>query len=164
MRPVLFFIFLSYGFFFLIYLKSVSFFLEICYLFVMRFNFMSRFFVIFLFSLVFLSCASSPKEIPEELTAQELIQRGQDAFERKNYKTALRYYNAVTERYADSPPVYVEATYEIGHVFMKQKKYDKAETIFKDLLDLYEKAQPGTLPGAYRKLATLSLDKIPKKN
>ncbi|WP_407426907.1 tetratricopeptide repeat protein [Treponema sp.] len=115
------------------------------------------------FTALLSSCTSTPKEIPEDLTAQELIQKGQAAFENGKYKESLRYYNAVTERYADSPAVYVEATYEIGHVFMKQKKYEQAEEVLTSLIELYQKAQPGTLPGAYQKLSQLELDKIAEK-
>lgn len=108
------------------------------------------------------SCASTPKEIPMELTAQELIQKGQDEFESKDYKNALRYYNAVTERYSDSLPVYVEASYEIGHIYMKQKKYEQAKVIFDEILDIYSKTAPGDVPGAYEKLSKLELAKIPE--
>lgn len=110
----------------------------------------------------FASCASSPKEIPMELTAQELIQKGQDEFDSKNYKAALRYYNAVTERYSDSLPVYVEASYEIGHIYIKQKKYEQAKAIFEEIIELYSKTSPGDAPGAYEKLAKLGLAKIPE--
>ena len=111
----------------------------------------------------FTSCSSIPKEIPEDLTAQELIQKGQNEFENGRYKASFCYYNAVTERFMDNPAVYAEATYEIGHLFMKQKKYDKAETVFRNLLDLYASAQPGTLPGSYRKLSELEMEKIQAK-
>lgn len=116
-------------------------------------------------SLAFLaSCASNQAEIPAELTAQELIQKGQDRFESKDYKNALRYYNAVTERYADSLPVYVEASYEIGHIYMKQKKYEQASAVFNEIIDLYSKTSPGEVPGAYEKLSKLELAKIPQAN
>lgn len=108
------------------------------------------------------SCASTQVEIPEELTAQELIQKGQDRFESKDYKNALRYYNAVTERYADSLPVYVEASYEIGHIYMKQKKYEQASAVFNEIIGLYSKTSPGEVPGAYEKLSKLELAKIPQ--
>ncbi len=117
-------------------------------------------FIIALCSAIFTACSSTPTEIPQELTAQELIQKGQAEFENGRYKSSLRYYNAVTERYADVPAVYLEATYEIGHLFMRQKKYDKAEPIFQEIIQVYENAQPGSLPGSYRKLAQLELDKI----
>ena len=121
------------------------------------------FFTIALFGALFASCSSTPKEIPSDLTAQELIQKGQSEFENGRYKASLKYYSAVTERFIDNPAVYAEATYEIGHLFMKQKKYDKAETVFQNLLDLYASAQPGLMPGSYRKLAELEMEKIQAK-
>lgn len=121
------------------------------------------FFTIALFAALFASCSSTPKEIPSNLTAQELIQKGQSEFENGRYKASLKYYSAVTERFIDNPAVYAEATYEIGHLFMKQKKYDKAETVFQNLLDLYASSQPGLMPGSYRKLAELEMEKIQAK-
>ncbi len=119
--------------------------------------------IIALFAAIFASCSSVPKEIPEDLTAQELIQKGQTEFEKGHYTASLMYYNAVTERFADTPAVYLEASYEIGHLYMKQKKYDKAEVILQEILDVYANAQPGALPGAYNKLAQLEMDKIKEK-
>ena len=124
---------------------------------------LKSFFITALLMAFFTSCSSIPKEIPEDLTAQELIQKGQNEFENGRYKASFCYYNAVTERFMDNPAVYAEATYEIGHLFMKQKKYDKAETVFRNLLDLYASAQPGTLPGSYRKLSELEMEKIQAK-
>lgn len=99
-----------------------------------------------------------------ELTAQELIQKGQDAFESGNYKAALCYYNAVTERYADALPIYAEASYEIGHIYIKEKDYEKASVILNEVVSLYAHTAPGEIPGAYEKLAKLELAKIPAKN
>lgn len=115
-------------------------------------------------ALALASCASTPKEIPMELTAQELIQNGQDRFEKGDYKNSLRYYNAVTERYSDSLPVYVEASYEIGHIYMKQKKYNLAKVVFDEIIGIYSKTAPGDVPGAYEKLSKLELAKIPEKD
>lgn len=119
--------------------------------------------VIALAAAFFAGCSTVPKEIPAELTAQELIQKGQTEFENGRYRAALAYYTAVTERYADSPPIYAEATYEIGHLYIRQKKYAKAEPVLQGLVDLYAAAQPGTMPGAYQKLAQLELEKISEK-
>ena len=141
----------------------VSFFHLICYINVMKLTSIKKIFIAIALPALFASCSSTPKEIPEDLTAQELIQKGQTEFENGRYKASLRYYNAVTERFAGEPAVYVEATYEIGHLFMKQKKYDKAEAVFQDLIDLYAAAQPGTLPGSYRKLSELEMEKIKAK-
>ena len=138
----------------------VSFFRLICYYERMKRTTIKKFFVIALFAAIFASCSSVPKEIPEDLTAQELIQKGQSEFENGHYKASLMYYNAVTERFADTPAVYLEASYEIGHLYMKQKDYEKAETVLQEILNIYANAQPGTLPGAYHKLAQLEMDKI----
>ena len=129
----------------------------------MKLSKIKSFFIIPFIAAFFAACSTIPKDIPEELTAQELIQKGQTEFENGHYQASLCYYNAVTERYADSPPVYIEAYYEIGHLYMKQKKYSKAEPIFQDILDLYANSQPGTLPGSYQKLAQLEMEKIKAK-
>ena len=129
----------------------------------MKLTILKSIFVITIFTAFFASCSSAPKEIPAELTAQELIQKGQNEFENGRYKESLRYYNAVTERYADYPALYLEASYEIGHLFMRQKKYDKAEPIFQEILDIYAQAQPGSLPGSYRKLSEGEMEKIKAK-
>lgn len=117
-------------------------------------------FIIALCSAFFAACSTVPKDIPMELSPQELIQKGQAEFESGHYQASLAYYNAVTERYANEPAVYIEASYEIGHLYLRQKKYDKAEVVLQEILDIYANAQPGTLPGAYRKLAQVSMDKI----
>ncbi len=108
------------------------------------------------------SCGSVPKEIPE-MTSQELIQNGQTSYENSNYKAALAYFNTAVERFGDWPSVYVEARYEIGHVYMKQKKYSLAEPIFNEIVEIYKNSTPGSIPAAYNKLAQIELAKIPGK-
>ena len=137
--------------------------MRICYYDYMKRSNLKSFFAIAIFATLFVSCSSVPKEIPEDLTAQELIQKGQTEFENGRYKASLAYYNAVTERFADKPDVFLEASYEIGHLYMKQKKYDKAETVFQEILGIYANAQPGLLPGSYRKLSELEMEKIQAK-
>ena len=134
--------------------------MSICYYEYMKRTSLKSIFIIALCSAFFAACSTVPKEIPLELSAQELIQKGQNEFENGHYKASLAYYNAVTERYASEPAVYIEATYEIGHLYMREKDYDKAEEVFQEILDIYASAQPGTLPGAYNKLSQISMDKI----
>ena len=75
----------------------------------MKLTSIKKIFIAIALPALFASCSSTPKEIPEDLTAQELIQKGQTEFENGRYKASLRYYNAVTERFAGEPAVYVEA-------------------------------------------------------
>lgn len=108
---------------------------------------------------LFYSCNSVPKNIPE-MTSQELIQNGQSNYEAGNYPAALAYYNTAVERFSDWPAVYVEARYEIGHVYMKQKKYNLAKNIFNEIIEIYKNSTPGSLPAAYKKLSEIELAKI----
>ena len=109
----------------------------------------------------FLSCNSN-KPIPDDLTAKELIQRGQEAFEKGRNKQSLRYFNAVVERYGSDPALYTEATYEIGHLHMRNKNYTDAVETLEGLTKLYASHPVGTFPPAYEKLAKLELEKIPE--
>lgn len=114
-----------------------------------------------LLALFAFSCASNAP-IPQDLTAKQLIQNGQDSFSSGKYKMALRYYNELLNRFGTSDmSIFVEAKYEIGHIYMKQKKYNEARTNFNEIVDLYAATMPGVLPGAYLKLSKVELEKIP---
>lgn len=94
------------------------------------------------------------------MDATQLIQRGQDAYANGNYEAAEVYYNAVIDRFGADPKRYVEAKYEIGHLYMKLRKYDKAEVIFNEITGIFEESIPGSLPAAYKKLCEIEMDKV----
>ena len=106
------------------------------------------------------SCASAPKEIPEGLSAQVLVQRAQEASDVYNYDAALAYYGALKERYGSDPAYDCAADYEIAFIAYKQKRYDEAEAGMTALLERY--AQPGAeaLIPRYRILAAKVLEGI----
>ncbi len=106
------------------------------------------------------SC-SSTKEIPSDLTAPQLLQRGQHSIDTAEYKMAERYFLKAIELYGEDPNTYIEARYELAHLYMKQKKYDKAYVILDEILEIYDNSVTGTLPAAYKKLAQLDMSKIP---
>lgn len=109
---------------------------------------------------VLISCASV-KEIPEDKSAAQIIQMGQNAVSALDYKSALLCYNTALDRFGDDTSIYAEVTYEIGHVYLKQKKYDKAYQTFTGLIDLYDSTM-GVFPPAYKKLAKIGLSQIPE--
>lgn len=118
--------------------------------------------IISVLTLTLTACQTPLVPVEEDLTAKQLIQKGQDSYDMANYPQALRYYNAVLERFAENDlALYVEAKYEIGHIYMKQKKYDFAKSIFDEILDIYSKVTPGEIPAAYQKLSQIGLEKIP---
>ena len=112
---------------------------------------------------VFLSCVLTPRNIPEDLSAKELIQKGQAAFDKGNRKAASAYYAALLERYGDDPAYYVEAKYEIAHICIKKKDYKTAAPMLEEVLELYRGASFGMLPGSFNKLADIDYGKIPEK-
>ena len=107
-----------------------------------------------------LSCATI-KELPEDLTSAQIIQKGQNALVAGDYKSAEFCYETVIQRFGTNPATFVEATYELGNAYYKAKKYQQAYDTFTELLDIYGYSQ-GNLPGAYKKLAQIGLDKIPE--
>lgn len=115
-----------------------------------------------LVAIVLFSCNSVPDEIPADLDASQLIQLGQDKYDAGKYKASEMYFNAVLERYGMDIKRYVEAKYELGHLFIKTKKYENAYNNFNEILEIYENV-PAGLPGAYKRLSQIELEKIPQK-
>jgi len=109
---------------------------------------------------LFSACATV-KSIPENLTAAQIIQMGQNAVEVYDYKSAEYCYKTVIQRYGTNPATYVEAKYELGNVYYKSKEYQAAYDAFAEILELYDYAN-GALPGAYKKLASIGMGKLPE--
>lgn len=108
----------------------------------------------------FISCKTI-KEIPQEKSAAQIIQMGQNFATLGDYKSAeICYKEALIRFYAD-PQIFAEAKYELGAVYLKQKKYDSAFNEFSQLLTIYDE-NPAIYPSAYKKLANIGLSKIPK--
>lgn len=114
------------------------------------------------FAPIFFGCQSVPENIPDDLDARQLIQLGQDNYDAHHYLAAKKYYNTVLERFGDDPKHYIEAKYELGHLFLKQKNYQMAYFNFTEILEIY-KSIPAGLPASYKILCGIELAKIPKE-
>ena len=106
-----------------------------------------------------ISSCSSVKDIPTDLSAAQLIQLGQNAFDSKNYKASEKYFLTTIQRYGANTHTYIEAQYELGHLYLATKQYKKAYNIFNEILTMYDYSFD--LPGAYKKLAMIGIEKIP---
>lgn len=127
----------------------------------MKKNFIAITVVLLTFS--FISCGST-KEIPEDLSSTQLLQQGQNEYFNGSYEMAERYYLETIARYGDDTLTYIEARYELGHLYIKTKDYRKAYANFNEILSIYEIAPMGSFPPAYKKLAELGLSKIPEND
>ncbi|MCQ2611557.1 MAG: tetratricopeptide repeat protein [Treponema sp.] len=115
-------------------------------------------------ALLFGACQSVPKNIPADLTPSQLLQRGQDAFAEGNYAGAKAYFNTVIQRYGTDAKVYVEARYELGHTYLKQKDYKKAKVIFLEIIETFDNNPQAVyiIPAKYKKLSEIQLEEIEK--
>ncbi|MBD5414157.1 MAG: hypothetical protein HDR52_07050 [Treponema sp.] len=120
-------------------------------------------FITMIVMFVICSCNSVP-EIPPSATSTQLIQLGQDSLSLKNYVAAETYYNAVIQRYGMDTKVYIEARYELGHMYLQQKKYQEAYRNFFEILEIFENAEYGSIPASFKKLAQMGIENIPEKN
>lgn len=116
-------------------------------------------------ALVFLAagCQSAPKDIPEALTADELVNLAQASYDKGNVKAAQAYYETIIIRYGSQMDKLVEAEYEIAHLKVKQKKWQQAIPDLQRIISYYETDTTGSLPPAFKKLAELDMAKIPEK-
>jgi outer membrane protein assembly factor BamD (BamD/ComL family) len=109
------------------------------------------------------ACASGPPDIPEELSAEELIQRGQEAADRNRYGQSLYYYQAIMDRFPSNLDMVCTAEYEIAFIHYKQKKYEEARGEFEALLLRYAGPDGANLPPQFKRLSELVLQKIGEK-
>lgn len=109
------------------------------------------------------SCKSTAK-IPDNATYTQLIQMGQDAMESSNYIASEQYFNTVIKRYGMDTNIYIEAKYELGHLFLRQKKYEQAYACFTEIKEIYENAEFGSLQTSYKKLCDICISQIPEKH
>jgi outer membrane protein assembly factor BamD (BamD/ComL family) len=99
-------------------------------------------------------------EIPEDMTPAKIIQRAQEASDVNKYKIALRYYEALKERYGDSGEYLCTAEYEIAFIHYKQKKYSEARKEFENLLRRYEDVDAALLPPHFQILSEKTLARL----
>ncbi|MDR2794027.1 MAG: tetratricopeptide repeat protein [Treponema sp.] len=121
---------------------------------------MMRSFISIFLLFLFFSCASGPVDVPQEVTADKLIQLGQEASDKNKYDQALQYYQAVIDRFPTQIDSVCGAEYEIAFIYYKQKKYDIARQKLNALLARYDEPDEELLPGEYKILAHIALEKI----
>lgn len=111
------------------------------------------------------SCASVPQEsdIPEDATPADLTQKAQEAFDANNYKAAHAYYQIILKRFASDPVACIAAEYEIAHLLIKERKWQKAYDALERIIAQYEGLGSMHLPPQYLKLAKIDYSRAKEK-
>ncbi len=128
----------------------------------------NRIYVCALLLVIFLlfSCKSTADPYKEDLTSKEYFQRAVEASDVRNYKLALKYYEAFQAKFPDDRDGNLWALYEIGLIHYKTGNKEKALELFDSLLGFYIKARESEgelenpLPEAPRILAEKIKEKI----
>ena len=107
---------------------------------------MKKLTILILTILILASCASVQPEIDDTLNPAELFQLAQESSNKKDYETALRYYEAFISRHSDDIQRLVEAEYEIAFITFRQGNLNRAEELFTDLLARYSGEGAQVLP------------------
>ena len=110
------------------------------------------------------ACAGAPKVIPPDLSARELVQRAQEASDVYNYKAAVAYYKALSERFGSDPLYMTTSEYEIAFIDYKEKHYEAAKNAFEALLAQYAGPDGASLPQRYAVLAKKVLESIAERH
>ncbi|MDR2185981.1 MAG: hypothetical protein LBO80_10030 [Treponema sp.] len=110
-----------------------------------------------------ITCVSRPVSIPDDITAEELIQRGQEASDRNRYKQALQYYEAILDRFRTNTDLICAAEYEIAFIHYKQKLYPQSRSELEGLLTRYDDSDAELLPPQFKILAEIVLKQITEK-
>ena len=114
-------------------------------------------------AMLLFSCQSI-KDIPQDLSAPQILQMGQSYADSSDYKNAEACYLATIDRFGDDTNIYIEAKYELAHLYVKTKNYEKARVALEEILEIYDYATPGSLPAAYKKLAQMDMEKLPNRS
>ncbi len=113
-------------------------------------------------AVLFVSC-QSVKNVPDDITPQELLRDAQNAYDHGSARKALAYYDLLAERFGADAETYVIARYEAAHIYIKKHKWEKAEPILQEVIEIYRNMPAGSLSGSYQKMAESDLAKIPQK-
>jgi outer membrane protein assembly factor BamD (BamD/ComL family) len=110
-----------------------------------------------------MSCYTGPVKLSDDVTAAELIQHAQAAYDWNRYRQAIQYYEALLERYPDDIDRACEAQYEIARIHYKQKKYAQAREEMEALRARYDTLEGEILPTKFKILSEIVLGQISEK-
>jgi outer membrane protein assembly factor BamD (BamD/ComL family) len=129
----------------------------------MKIRFFMRLVIAAAFFPFFVSCVSRPVVIPDDMPANKLIQKAQEASDSNKYSISLQYYEALREHYGDEAEYLCTAEYEIAFIYFKQKRYAESRAGLEKLHARYDDEDAALLPPHFKILSEKVLSKITEK-
>lgn len=112
------------------------------------------------FIIMFTSCQTLPKNVPEDLSQADLIQLAQDSYEVGNTAASKYYYEVIVERFGDDPASRVIAQFEIAHLDIKKGNSKAARPLLEEIIATFdENPELAYIVPEYLKLAKIDLAK-----
>ncbi|MBO7135337.1 MAG: hypothetical protein J6V73_01785 [Spirochaetaceae bacterium] len=115
--------------------------------------------IIFLLSLVFISCNTLPKDIDEEVGPEDMIIKAQQYSDEGKTRAAEIMYNRLLDQYGSDTNYRIIAEFEIAHIKLKAHKYAEAKPLYEDIINIYDSTYE-SLPGKYLVLAKNDLARL----
>ncbi len=111
------------------------------------------------------SCGSLPTEktVAPNLTPIEIKQLAQEEMDNGSRRNALAYYEILLNRYGSDMSVRSAAEFEIAHIYIKQRKWKKADELLEKIIKRYESAGGAGLVPKYYVLAKKDYEKTQAK-
>jgi outer membrane protein assembly factor BamD (BamD/ComL family) len=122
-------------------------------------------FISLILLLASIGCNSTPNSVNENLSAEEIFQKAQDAVNTNhNYDAAIFYYNTFLERYPNMKAKVVEAKFEIANIYRKKKDFVEAKSRFAEIIEIYRNENSSDLPSWILILTKKLLETIPEES
>ncbi|HNT58981.1 MAG TPA: hypothetical protein PLE76_04120 [Rectinema sp.] len=106
------------------------------------------------------SCASSPPPVPEDASAQKIIQLAQERYDVYDLNGAKYYYQVLLERYGSDPNYMLNAKYEIAFIEYKKGNKDIAIAGFKEIIERYNEPDASSLSPTWKVLSQMMIEKL----
>ena len=113
-------------------------------------------------ALLLFSCATNAG-ITDEMSATELIQRGQEAMDRNRYKLAIQYYQALYDNNRTNIDLIITAEYHIAFIHYKQGKNEQARAEFNAVLEYFNSPDEELYPQHFKRLSQIVLNSIDER-
>ncbi len=104
-------------------------------------------------SVLFFSCASSPAPVPQDASAQKIIQLAQERYDTYDLNGASYYYQVLLDRYGSDPNYMLNAKYEMAFIEYKKGHKDQAVAAFKEIVARYDAPDAAALSQTWKVLS-----------